>query len=49
MELSRNVGLICDNFFCLFFNFLAVPHGMRGLSSLTRDQTRAPCSGSVES
>ena len=29
--------------------FLAVPRGMQDPSSLTRDQTHAPCSGSVES
>ena len=29
--------------------FLATPHGMWDLSSPTRDGTRAPCSGSVES
>ena len=32
-----------------FFFFLATPRSMRDLSSLTRDQTCAPCSGSVES
>ena len=31
------------------FLFLAVPHGMPGLSSPTRDRTRALCSGSAES
>ena len=29
--------------------FLAAPRGLRDFSSLTRDQTRAPCSGSTES
>ena len=29
--------------------FLAVPHGMQDLSSLTRDRTRARCIVSVES
>ena len=29
--------------------FLAVPHGLRDLSSPTKDQTQAPCSGSMES
>ena len=33
---------------CLFF-FLTTPRDMGDLSSLTRDQTRAPCSGSAES
>ena len=36
----------------LFFYLLSVPHGMRDLSSPTRDRTHAPCSGdtgSVES
>ena len=27
---------------------LATPHGVQDLSSLTRDQTQTPCSGSVE-
>ena len=31
-----------------YFYFLALPQGMQGLSSPTRDQTRAPCSGSGE-
>ena len=35
--------------FCWVFFFLAVPHVMRDLSSLTRDPTRVPCSGSTES
>ena len=35
--------------FFLFFFFPAVPSGMRDLSSPTRDQTHAPCSGSAES
>ena len=35
-------------FFC-FFIFLATPSGMWNLSSLTGDQTCAPCSGSMES
>ena len=33
----------------LFFVFLAVPCGMRDLSSRTRDRTCAPCSGSMVS
>ena len=32
-----------------FFFFLATPSGMWNLSSLTRDRTCAPCSGSMES
>lgn len=31
------------------FSFLAGPHGMQDLGSLTRDQTHAPFCGSVES
>ena len=38
-----NRGLMPSDFF-----FLAVPCGMWDLSSLTRDETQAPCSGSVE-
>ena len=30
------------------FFFFAVPHGMQALSSPTRDRTRDPCSGSLE-
>ena len=37
------------SFFFLFFFFLVALHGMWDLSFLTRDQTRAPCIGSVES
>jgi len=33
----------------VFFYFLATPHGMPDLSSLTRDQIHTPCSGSAES
>ena len=32
-----------------FFFFLAELHGIWNLSSLTRDQTHTPCSGSIES
>ena len=32
----------------IFFLFLAVPHGMWDLTSLTRDWTYAPCIGSTE-
>ena len=35
--------------FSFSFSFLAVPRSMWDLSSLTRDQTRAPCIGSAES
>ena len=34
-------------FFHNFFNFLAMPHGMWDLNSLTRDQTCTPCIGSA--
>ena len=34
---------------CFIFNFLAMLHSMWDLSSLTRDQTHAPCSWSWES
>ena len=48
------VFLVCFFFVLIFgvllgFFFLAVPHVMRDLSSLTRDPTRVPCSGSMES
>ena len=33
----------------LIYSFLAMPSGMQDLSSSTRDQTSAPCSGSMES
>ena len=33
----------------LFVCFLAAPHGLQDLSTLTRDQTQAPGSGGVES
>ena len=33
----------------VFVFFLATPHGMQDLSSLTRDGTRNPCSGSAQS
>ena len=38
------------NFFkiILFYFILATPRGMQDLSSPTRDQTHAPCSGSAE-
>ena len=35
--------------FYLIFYFLAMPYGIRGLRSLTRAQTHAPCRGRVES
>ena len=35
---------------CVFSLFALVePRGMQGLSSTTRDQTQAPCSGNTES
>ena len=43
--------LLCTFLFLLFFNcfffffFFAAPRGMRDLITLTRDQTRIPCSG----
>ena len=36
-------------FFKFIFIFLAVSYGMQDLSSLTRDQTHTPSSGSTES
>ena len=33
---------------CYFTFFLAMPHSMQDLSSPTRDQTHAPCSGNTE-
>ena len=44
-----SVGLLDFLFYELFILFLAVPHGLRDLSSLTRDWTRAPGSESAES
>ena len=41
-----HIVLLC---FVLVFFVLAAPHGMWDLSSPTRDRTRAPCIGSVES
>ena len=35
--------------FILFFFFLAVPHGIWDLRSLTRGQTHAPCIGGTQS
>ena len=35
-------------FYCVFF-FFRLPCCLWGLSSLTRDQTHAPCSGNTES
>ena len=43
---------LCGNepcFISLFKKFLTAAHGMWDLSSLTSDQTPAPCVGSVES
>ena len=40
----------CQFYFSLFyFYFLATLHSMQDLSSLTKDQTHAPCSGSTVS
>ena len=47
--LGTEAGLNTVFAFFLFFKFLATSHGMWDLSSLTRDQTCAPCSGSAES
>ena len=38
-----------SSWFFFFFYFLAIPQGRWGLSSPTRDGTRAPCDGSTES
>ena len=35
--------------FTFFFFFLVMLRSMQDLSSLTRDQTQTPCSGSMES
>ena len=46
---SARAGLVLS-FLCIFtFFFPAVPHSLWDLRSLTRDRTRVPCSGSVES
>ena len=47
----RNLALNAVHFvdFLSFFLFLTMPHGLRDVSSLTRDETRALCSGSIES
>ena len=43
-------GQILDCFpLSVFFSFLAVPKGLRDLSSLTRNRTHAPCNESTES
>ena len=44
-EMARGIGFC---FVLFFLGFLTTPCGMRGLSSLTRDLTCAPCSGSAE-
>ena len=44
---ENNLGKI-SCLICSFF-FLAKPHGMQDLSSLTRDGIHVPCSGSTES
>lgn len=43
-----NCFTLSTNVFYLFFIVLAVPSGMWDHSSLTRDQTLAPCIGSME-
>ena len=52
-EVSRMCfgGVFCLFVFVLFFVwvFFGRVHGLQDLSSLTRDGTRAPCSGSAES
>lgn len=40
-------SLFCSPIF-FFFNFLAIGHNVWDVSSLTRDQTRACCIGSLE-
>ena len=44
-----NVWISKFKFFFNLFFFLATPRSLRDPSSPTRDQTRAPCSESVES
>ena len=52
-EIGAGVGwgcIFCGEYLPFFFlSFLAGPHGMQDLGSLTRDQTYAPFCGSVES
>ena len=45
LELRRRMVSI---FFFLIYFFLAAPRGMRDLSSLTREQTHVPYTGSME-
>ena len=47
--LFANFPLFCNETVILFIYFLAAPHCMQDLSSPTRDQTYAPCSGSMKS
>ena len=51
--ITKHVSWILERFkkffFHNFFYFLAMPHGMWDLNSLTRDQTCTPCIGSTES
>ena len=44
---TLEVYLVLGGGGCVFVCFC--PHGMQDLSSLTRDGTHAPCTGSVES
>lgn len=52
-----NRGMTLDTVWCLlrilkdgfFWGGGAIPHSLQTLSSLPRDHTRAPCSGSTES
>ena len=41
--------MVMNTEFCFFFFFFAAVCSMRDLSSLTRDRTHAPCTGSTES
>ena len=43
------VGPPCNHKFVFCFQFFGIPHGMWDLSSLTRDRSPVPCSGSTES
>ena len=49
VNFSLRVLFDCCPTTCFSPLFLAMPHGMWDLSSLTRDWTRATCSGSLES
>ena len=47
--LTHHIPLRKHFIVCLFVCFLVMPQGMQDLSSLTREQTCAPCNGSAES